>query len=513
MKIQILLTKLLSGTIKLPEFGRLLAEVDDVDEPLTAPQYKGYTALDVAVIKNMLPLVKLLLDANANPAGSRSITLIYAVCRDSPLVLELLCRKADTRLFWYEASINELNAIPQLEDQRGFKVGLIFDSGLKSKEKKKKDMTALLLSTGYNKIECVNVLLTWLPTFNDTVHFKGYIRINLMRLLQIKGVEEKLSLVYPIILEQFLNSTDDLVDVFTWISVTRNSQLLVAIIQRMKALGIDINHLHERVFTPEIGTMNLLSYVIFFRPPTEVSLLLDNGADPTVFNSRGLAAVHLAVVFSKPAVLRTLLQSGKVDPNQQRNDARRQTALHLAIEVNSVEMLKILLAHGADPNIADSDGFNAIVWAFESGNQALIDALNVTHAEIASSKLETRLLIGGQEVKTASQVRPIFRAVAANSVEQLTYLHAKGESIDFCEGDVFPPLSVALNNLSLVQQFIALGANVHFRYKGDRSIHMAIKKFASIEVYALLKDNGVNLGFVDGDTHSPLVCAVLAQKL
>ena len=65
--------------------------------------------------------------------------------------------------------------------------------------------------------------------------------------------------------------------------------------------------------------------------------------------------------------------AGNVDVNAL--DAKGQTALILAIQNNHVDIVRALLAHGANPNTADSRGFTPLRAARTRANFAILDAL------------------------------------------------------------------------------------------------------------------------------------------
>jgi ankyrin repeat protein len=65
--------------------------------------------------------------------------------------------------------------------------------------------------------------------------------------------------------------------------------------------------------------------------------------------------------------------AGNVDVNAL--DAHGQTALILAIQNNHVAIVRALLAHGANPNTADSRGFTPLRAARIRANFAILNAL------------------------------------------------------------------------------------------------------------------------------------------
>jgi hypothetical protein len=90
-----------------------------------------------------------------------------------------------------------------------------------------------------------------------------------------------------------------------------------------------------------------------------VLLLLRGGADPSLFDEEQHNALHWAVFHRHHVVVRWLLDPAWAPALQSCLDAvdnRGATALHLAAKKSGREMLRKLLAAGADPTLTDSDG-------------------------------------------------------------------------------------------------------------------------------------------------------------
>jgi hypothetical protein len=88
-----------------------------------------------------------------------------------------------------------------------------------------------------------------------------------------------------------------------------------------------------------------------------VKLLLERGADPNAKNKDGKTPLHVAAIRGSVDVARLLLQYG-VDPNVQ--DERGRTPLHVAAIRGRVDVVRFLLEHGANPNARDKDGMTPL---------------------------------------------------------------------------------------------------------------------------------------------------------
>lgn len=84
-------------------------------------------------------------------------------------------------------------------------------------------------------------------------------------------------------------------------------------------------------------------------------------ADPT-----GCTLLHWAISTGESASVEFLLRSGRVDINAQ--DLTYNTALHIAIKDIGIgiEIVQLLLEHGADINVPGSWGRRPLEWAFDS---------------------------------------------------------------------------------------------------------------------------------------------------
>ena len=120
-----------------------------------------------------------------------------------------------------------------------------------------------------------------------------------------------------------------------------------------------------------------LGLAAYFKQPPVVRLLLDRGADPNqaAANAAKVTALHAAVSSSQTDIARWLLDAG-ADVN-----ARQQmdyTPLMGAAANARLDLMDLLLARGADPALATTDGKTAADLAREHGHEEVarrLDAL------------------------------------------------------------------------------------------------------------------------------------------
>src|SRR5437879_9762327 len=129
--------------------------------------------------------------------------------------------------------------------------------------------------------------------------------------------------------------------------------------------------------TPEEG-FTPLSLAAFFGHPEAVTVLLEYGADVNLKPTSRFAntAVDAAVSGDHADVVRILLAAG-ANPNV-RSEAN-YTTLHKAAVHGNLEVVRMLLDHGADVSAVRDGGHTPLDDAREKGHTASVDLLT-THA-------------------------------------------------------------------------------------------------------------------------------------
>ena len=118
-----------------------------------------------------------------------------------------------------------------------------------------------------------------------------------------------------------------------------------------------------------------LHYACFFGGPDVAALLLRAGADvgAVASNDMRVQPLHSAVASRRVEVVRLLVASGAdVDAQQQGG----YTALQAASLHGMVETASLLLAAGADPSLVNDDGDRARDLAERSGSSAILERLD-----------------------------------------------------------------------------------------------------------------------------------------
>jgi len=167
-------------------------------------------------------------------------------------------------------------------------------------------------------------------------------------------------------------------------------------VKRYLAAGGDIN-------AQESSWLTLLTCAVLGGHKDEAEFLISKGADINRRGAEGKSALHWAVISYRPEILRMLLDRGA---STETRDVRGHTALFLAAywdrkllgaqrdEEDMVEMVKILLARGADVNASgrgglffEDTGWTPLHWPCRNGFGEMVEVLIAHGADVnAKSK-------------------------------------------------------------------------------------------------------------------------------
>lgn len=100
--------------------------------------------------------------------------------------------------------------------------------------------------------------------------------------------------------------------------------------------------------------------------------LIENGANlNTVIDKNSTMLIHQSACNNNLGIMYSLLEAG-VNPNTKFNYL---TPLHWACGKGSYECAKLLIDFGANVNLVDAEGQDALVWANKSNNKSLINMI------------------------------------------------------------------------------------------------------------------------------------------
>ena len=104
------------------------------------------------------------------------------------------------------------------------------------------------------------------------------------------------------------------------------------------------------------------------------SLLREHPDLVCTYSADGFTPLHLASFFSQPAAAEELLNLG-ADPNAVATNGSKLAVLNSAAASNNVELVKMLLLAGANPDAQQHGGFTALHAAAQHNNAKMVQAL------------------------------------------------------------------------------------------------------------------------------------------
>ncbi|KUM28444.1 hypothetical protein AU467_11490 [Mesorhizobium loti] len=148
-----------------------------------------------------------------------------------------------------------------------------------------------------------------------------------------------------------------------------------------RALGGSTRWFDERM-PFELGLGHPLEYAIYWSPSSFLGALLDAGSNPNYEDLAGFPSIIAALSTERPdrlEIVRILLEHG-ADPNMR--GVNDWTPLHYAVSQRDAEAIRLLLASGADPSLRtriddyETAQEGADEAGFEAGASLLRDAMS-----------------------------------------------------------------------------------------------------------------------------------------
>lgn len=140
----------------------------------------------------------------------------------------------------------------------------------------------------------------------------------------------------------------------------------LAEVENLVAKGANVNLQDQKKRTP-------LIFAATNGHTSVVKFLIESGADVNAKDSGGQTALLYACKRSFNEIAAFLLENG-AEVNVQ-SKKKGITALMLAAVWDNVELVQLLLEHGADPQLTDTFGRTAKLLAQKKGNSAVVDLL------------------------------------------------------------------------------------------------------------------------------------------
>ncbi|KAK4641820.1 hypothetical protein QC761_504180 [Podospora bellae-mahoneyi] len=125
--------------------------------------------------------------------------------------------------------------------------------------------------------------------------------------------------------------------------------------------------------------------------PRMIRLLLDHGANPAQKEIDGWKALHMAAQMDKKEtleVVKVLVDTRRIEINNQ--EEKGTTALYLAVQAGRPDVAQVLLEAGADPNITAKPDFWPLRRAVLTSNMELLNLLLSHGADVSLSDSKGR---------------------------------------------------------------------------------------------------------------------------
>jgi ankyrin repeat protein len=222
----------------------------------------------------------------------------------------------------------------------------------------------------------------------------------------------------------------------------------------------------------------------------EVKILLQAGASATVYSKGDLLSE-----FENPPALLAAVYKGHKDivaymvdhgsniniyeecfVTRHRQSNYRGTPLTLAFRRGNMEIAQLLIEKGADPNIRDSFGETALMYAAGSGKMDMVTALLEKGAD--------------PNIKNNNGWSALWYAVRNKNM--VTALLEKGADPNSRDNDGWTALIFAANHgiMDMVKLLVENGANVNLRANnGSTALSLAYDK-GEMDIYRYLKEQG-----------------------
>ena len=175
--------------------------------------------------------------------------------------------------------------------------------------------------------------------------------------------------------------------------------------------------------------------------------------------------------------------------------------MYLAVSKNNIDIVKLLLKHGADVNIKDNDSNTPLHLAVSKNN---IDIVNL-------------LLKHGADVNTTdiNSKTPLHRAVSNENIDIVKLLLKPEANVNIRDTYGRTPLHGASEeNIDIVKLLLKHGADVNITtdYYRSTPLNLAVSK-ENIDIVKLLLKHGADVNTTDINSKTPLHLAVSKKNI
>ncbi|MEK7991206.1 MAG: ankyrin repeat domain-containing protein [Thiotrichaceae bacterium] len=227
----------------------------------------------------------------------------------------------------------------------------------------------------------------------------------------------------------------------------------------------------------------LIMAVRYAKDKPTIHLLLNSGANPNRIDIvTGHTPLQLVVncqddktQLAQLKLLTQLLLKYKADINQQSEDDLQQTALHLAVTQCQLDLIELLISHGASLSIQNAKKMMPIALAAKQGDAELVKLLH----EKGSNLQQSRALF--------------YAANCQKSSAALEYLLDAGVDINMPNKRGYTPLFSAISAYSLINVKLLLDRDADIKMHSPKGMTVLEHAFACWgEVECLDKEENIS---------------------
>jgi len=265
-------------------------------------------------------------------------------------------------------------------------------------------------------------------------------------------------------------------------------EMLLPVVHQLVEAGADVNAPAADDHTPLHAACGLYlpGHRRYLGGAGIVMYLLANGANPNMVERQGWTPLHCAVRIRNLPVMRMLVAAG-ADIDSRTNERVTPLICICASENIDIQVVRWLLNHGANPNLADSGGYTALMFVAMSPHVNIARLLIRAHADVNMRtdttnesalglaviwhhhRMVAELLRAGADVNlicTESGDTPLIVACQEANTECVTYLLDRGADVNQTnDSDITPLIMLAMtsDDVYIGTLLINAGANVMAR--------------------------------------------------
>lgn len=258
------------------------------------------------------------------------------------------------------------------------------------------------------------------------------------------------------------------------------------------------------------------------------SFLKRGGIHINRVDNNGLAALHFACGKGSRDIVKILIANG-ADVSLASN--RGITPLHMAAKTGNKDIIKMLVEQGADINATDNEGASVVIYAIKAGRTDAVKYLKELGADVTLADNEGRSAVDYANIKgMAGMIQNVLDGMDIHAdsfgntpLHQSCYnghsetvrvmLGTPGIEVDAVNDAGETPLYIAVreSHIYIAELLLGAGADVNRRNdSGESLLHIASKQRKAYMVNTLIK-NGADINARNRNGETALICAIKSK--